>query len=135
MQELLTQCPCCHDSDMVITSLVCPACGIRVEGEFRMPDSPFQNLTPEQEQFMLNYIRCEGRFNRLEEELNLSYPTLRNRLNELIVALGFEPGKDGGSEEPERTGLSAEERKAILEALHNGELSFEEAQTKLRGEG
>ena len=133
MQELLTQCPCCKDSDMVITSLECPACGIRVEGEFRMPDSPFQNLSPEQEQFMLNYIRCEGRFNRLEEELNLSYPTLRNRLNELIVALGFEPGKEAASE-PEEPSLSADERKAILEALHKGELSFEEAQAKLRGE-
>lgn len=133
MQELLTQCPVCHDSDMVITSLECPACGIRMEGEFRMPDSPFQNLNPEQEQFMLNYIRCEGRFNRLEEELNLSYPTLRNRLNELIFALGFEPGKDGDEEE-EKPGLSPEERKQILEALHNGELTFEEAQAKLRGE-
>lgn len=134
MQNLLTHCPCCHDSEMVINSLECPACGIRVEGEFRMPDSPFQNLSQEQEQFMLNYIRCEGRFNRLEEELNLSYPTLRNRLNDLIVALGFEPGKDDTSA-PEKPGLSAEERKAILEALHNGELSFEEAQAKLRGEG
>ncbi len=29
----------------------------------------------------------------MEEELNLSYPTLRNRLFEVIRALGFEPGK------------------------------------------
>lgn len=134
MQELLSQCPCCHDSEMVITSLECPSCGIRIEGEFRTPDSPFQNLTKDQELFMLNYIRCEGRFNRLEEELNLSYPTLRNRLNELIIGLGFEPGKEGESEESGKPKLAAEERKAILEALHAGEITFEEAQAKLRGE-
>ena len=29
----------------------------------------------------------------MEEELNLSYPTLRNRLYDIIRALGYEPGK------------------------------------------
>jgi hypothetical protein len=28
----------------------------------------------------------------MEDELGLSYPTIRNRLHEVIRALGFEPG-------------------------------------------
>ena len=133
MQKLLHTCPCCENSEMIIRELECPQCGIRIQGAFQTPDSPFENLSEEQVRFMLNYIRCEGRFNRLEEELNLSYPTLRNRLNELILALGFEPGKEAVEEEAVKK-MSADERKQILSDLHDGKLTFEEAQRKLKGE-
>ena len=45
-------------------------------------------------QFLLTFVRCEGKLNRMEEEMKLSYPTLRNRLNEIVRALGYEPGKE-----------------------------------------
>ena len=132
MQKLLTQCPCCGSNTMIIREVDCPACGISIQGAFAMPDSPFGNLSSEQVQFMLNYIRCEGRFNRLEEELNLSYPTLRNRLNDLIIALGFEPGKESAPE-PEPISLAGtEQRKQILSDLHEGKITFEEAQSRLQ---
>ncbi|NSW51877.1 MAG: DUF2089 domain-containing protein [Anaerolineae bacterium] len=136
MQKLTNHCPYCENSEMIIREIECPGCGVRIQGAFQMPDSPFENLTQEQVLFMLNYIRCEGRFNRLEEELNLSYPTLRNRLNDLIVALGFEPGKEGATEpEPEPVPvLTAEQRKKILNDLHEGKITFEEAQARLRGQ-
>lgn len=77
---------------------------------------------------MLTFIRCEGRFNRMEEELKLSYPTLRNRLYEIIRALGFEPGKE---EIPVR--LTAEERLSVLDELAQGVITAAEAQSRLRG--
>lgn len=132
MQKLLSQCPCCENSNMIIREVECPACGISIQGAFTVPDSPFASLAPEQVQFMLNYIRCEGRFNRLEEELNLSYPTLRNRLNDLIVALGFEPGKESSPEPEPAVVASGERRKQILSDLHEGLITFEEAQSRLR---
>ena len=61
--------------------------------------------------------------------MNLSYPTLRNRLNELIWALGFEPGR-----EDVKPKLTAEDRKAILDRLDQGEISFDDAQKLLKGE-
>jgi hypothetical protein len=45
-------------------------------------------------QFLLTFVKCEGRLNRMEDEMNLSYPTLRSRLTEIVRALGYEPGKD-----------------------------------------
>ena len=55
--------------------------------------------------------------------------TLRSRLNEIVRALGYEPGKDEGPVQ-----LSSEDRREILERLDRGEISWEEAQARLRGE-
>jgi hypothetical protein len=66
-------------------------------------------------QFLLTFVRCEGRLNRMEEEMKLSYPTLRNRLNEIVRALGYEPGKEDLAQP-----LSAEDRRQILEDLDQG---------------
>jgi hypothetical protein len=98
-----------------------------VEGHFQPQSSPFADLTDEQMNFVLTFIRCEGRFNRMEEKLNLSYPTLRNRLYEVIRILGFEPGKD---EEPT---LSPEDRRRILDDLEQGKITPLQAQQLLQG--
>jgi len=41
----------------------------------------------------------EGKLNRLQEELGLSYPTVRNRLHEVIRAMGYEVGELATEEE------------------------------------
>ena len=133
MQKYINKCLYCDNNEMIIREIECPHCGVRVSGNFQIPDTPFENLSEKQVGFMLNYIRCEGRFNRLEEELNLSYPTLRNRLNDLILALGFDPGKETVDEELQNQ-LSSDKRKQILDDLHDGKLSFDEAQKKLKNE-
>ena len=63
----------------------------------------------------------------MEVELGLSYPTIRNRLHEVIRSMGYEPG---AVEEEE--GMTEEERQRILEQLDSGELSAEEAMDLLR---
>jgi hypothetical protein len=63
----------------------------------------------------------------MEVELDLSYPTIRNRLHEVIRTLGYEPG----GEEPV-TGLSDKERQRILEDLDQGVISAEEAMRLLQ---
>ncbi len=127
MNQILSKCPVCR-SDLMVTRLYCMQCNTTIEGTFHAQANPFAQLSPEQVQFVLTFVRCEGRFNRMEEELNLSYPTLRNRLYEIIRALGFEPGKE---EAPVR--LSAEDRMRILDELSQGIISSEEAQRRLLG--
>jgi hypothetical protein len=82
------------DSDLTVTRLYCVNCDTTIEGHFTTEHTPFGHLTPEQMQFLLTFVRCEGRLNRMEDEMNLSYPTLRSRLNEIVRALGYEPGKE-----------------------------------------
>jgi hypothetical protein len=72
------------------------------------------------------FVRNEGRINRMENELNLSYPTIRNRLHEVIRALGYEPG----GEEP--SGISDEKRQRVLEDLDQGRISAQEAMRLLQ---
>jgi hypothetical protein len=64
----------------------------------------------------------------MEQELGLSYPTIRNRLHDVIRALGYEPGKD------EPVEVSAEKRSNVLENLESGKISADEAMRLLRGE-
>jgi hypothetical protein len=63
----------------------------------------------------------------MEGELNLSYPTLRSRLHDIIRALGYEPGKE------EATGVSEDRRRAILSDLDAGKISLDEAMATLQG--
>jgi hypothetical protein len=64
----------------------------------------------------------------MEQELGLSYPTIRNRLHEVIRTLGFEPGKD------ETLEISPETRSTVLADLETGKISADEAMRLLRGE-
>jgi hypothetical protein len=128
MKNTLTDCPVC-DRPLSVTRLNCDHCGTIIEGNFVSNAGPFAQLSPEQTNFALTFIRCEGRLNRMEDELKLSYPTLRNRLIEVIRALGFEPGKE---EQPVR--LSTEERAKILDDMSEGKITYETARRLLTGE-
>lgn len=125
MRSALTRCPVCHN-ELTVTRLHCSSCDTVVEGRFTA--GHFANLTPEQLDFILTFVRVEGRLNRMETELGLSYPTIRNRLHEIIRALGYEPGKEESAE------VNDEKRRAVLEQLDAGKISAEDAMRILRGE-
>lgn len=117
--------------EIVVTRFVSPQSGVTVEGEFSV-SIPFATLSADHLQFIETFVRCEGKMNRMESEMNLSYPTLRTRLYEVIRALGYEPGKDEPVPPPSSP-TAEDERRRILDLLDAGELSFGEAMAKLKG--
>jgi hypothetical protein len=125
MNNALTRCPVCQN-ELTITRLHCEACDTALEGRFL--GGPFAHLTREQLEFVLTFIRCEGKLTRMEAELGISYPTIRNRLQEIIRALGYEPGKEEVLE------VSEDRRRKVLEDLDTGKLTAEAAMRILRGE-
>ena len=130
MNRIIVKCPVCG-GDLTVTRLHCASCDTTIEGQFTPGGwiaSPFSNLSSDQLQFLLTFLRCEGRFNRMEEETGLSYPTLRSRFNDVLRAMGFEPGKEETPAKP-----SADERRRILEDLDQGRINGAEAQRRLRG--
>lgn len=127
MNNIIDKCPICK-SNLVVTHLYCPNCRTGLEGRFELPFSPFSKLDKEQLEFVLTFIRCDGKFNRMEEELALSYPTLRSRFNEILRIMGFDAEKE------ELVSLSTEERRQILDDLDKGQISLEEAEQLLKGE-
>ncbi len=126
MNSLPSKCPICG-GEVVVTRFHCHACDTTVEGHFSI--SPFMQLTPDQLQFIESFVRCEGKMNRMETEVGLSYPTIRSRLHEIIRALGYEPGK----EEPPAVKIPDEERRRVLEDLDKGRIGAEEAMRLLQG--
>ncbi len=153
MNPTPTKCPVCG-GELIVTRLHCPSCETTLEGSFALGGSrlqeafspeqlrsllPFSRLNQEQLYFLLTFVRCEGLFNRMEEELMLSYPTLRNRLDEIIRALGFEPAREESAREEaaarnEGKTIGPAERQAILDMLNRGEIVVEEARRRLLGE-
>jgi hypothetical protein len=125
MNTAPTRCPICQN-ELTITRLHCEACETSLDGRF--VGGAFAHLTRDQLDFVLTFIRCEGKLNRVETELGLSYPTLRNRLHEVIRTLGYEPGKE---ETPE---VAEDRRRQVLEDLDAGKLSADAAMRILRGE-
>ncbi|MBE0408390.1 MAG: DUF2089 domain-containing protein [Anaerolineales bacterium] len=107
-----------------MTRIHCRECESTIEGRFSA--GLFGQLTSEQISFVETFIRCEGKITRMEEEIGLSYPTIRNRLHEIIRALGYEPG----GEEPVK--VTDEERKRILEDLDQERITYQEAMRLLR---
>ncbi len=123
MNSVIGQCPICNDT-LHVTRLHCRRCDTTIEGHFAL--GRLYQLSPDQLRFIETFIRCEGKINRVEGELGLSYPAVRSRLTEVIQSLGYEVGEP----EPE---MSSDTRRAILDEISSGDLSAEEALEILRG--
>jgi hypothetical protein len=124
MYPLVGQCPICQD-DLIVTRLHCRTCDTTLEGYFEL--GRLSQLTPEQLSFIETFIRCEGKITRVEQELGISYPTVRSRLHDVIRAMGYEVGE----EEPP---IDDEKRRSTLQDLSEGRVTSEEAIRILRGE-
>lgn len=117
MNQMLTTCPVCDES-LSITRFHCRNCDTTIDGHFDI--GRFGRLSAEQMNFLEVFVRCEGKLSRMEPELDMSYPTLRARLTEIIRSLGFPVG-------PETKLINNEERHKILDDLASGKLTSEEA--------
>lgn len=129
MNPILGICPVCGE-ELTVTRLHCRSCDTTIEGQFSA--SRLDRLSPEQWRFVEAFVRNEGKLNRLEKELSMSYPTLRSRLHDVIRAMGYEVGYEA-SQEDTPTGITEEERRRILDDLDSGRISSAEAAELLRG--
>ena len=139
MNKTPTVCPFCG-GEMYVTHLYCRECDTHVEGRFlggvftqlrpdqlAFVDRFVSRLNPEQLHLVEIFVRCEGKINRMEAELGLSYPTIRNRLDEAIRSLGYEPGGEEST-----PSISDEKRLSIISELESGQISAEEAMRLLQ---
>ena len=121
MYPVPRQCPVCGD-DLFVERLSCVHCGTRIEGTF-VPQRLMQ-LSEEQWDFVELFVRSEGKLNRLQEELRVSYPTVRNRLHEVIRSMGYEVGDST----PEDAMMQS-----MLDELAEGKATVDEVLRKLKG--
>ena len=113
-------CPVCGEQ-MMITRLYCPECDTTLEGRFSF--GGLGSLSEEQLAFVETFMRCEGKITRVQKALGISYPTVRSRLEEVIVAMGYELDTDEVEEEEVDDDL----RRQVLDDLASGRISSQEA--------
>lgn len=124
MYNVLSKCPICG-GELKVTKLECNNCNSKIEGEFKL--SKFNYLSDEQLKFALVFLKNAGNIKAVEKELDISYPTVKKNLDELIEALGFS-----------RVDIKGEvteynNRKDVLAALKDNRISYEEAKKILAG--
>jgi hypothetical protein len=127
MNPVIGQCPICG-STLHVTRLNCRNCDTSIEGHFTL--GRLYQLSPEQLDFVETFLRCEGKINRVEQEIGLSSPAVRARLTDVIRALGYEVGDAAAS----TRSLSEEARRDVLNELQGGKITAEEALQILRGD-
>jgi len=68
-----------------VARLVCSECGTAVEGSFPLP--VLVSLPADDQQFILDFVKSSGSLKEMARLLGVSYPTVRNRLDEIIARL------------------------------------------------
>jgi hypothetical protein len=131
-RDVISTCPVCS-SELSITRLQCRSCGTAIEGDFNV--GRFGRLGREQLALLESFLRSRGNLKELERELKVSYPTVRARIDALLVALGLGDGQTGeleGGDGSGRSGETAELRREVLERLARHEITADEAATLIR---
>ena len=114
-REVLGKCPVCG-GDTQILKIGCDTCGTNIECKFQL--CKFCKLTAEQKLFIDVFIKCRGNIKEVEKELGVSYPTVKNKLEDVVDALGHKEEADNSF---------SNKKKDILDKLNNGEITAEEA--------
>lgn len=112
---MINKCPNCGD-DLVITSYRCNTCHTEISGEFEM--DKFQRLDQDDKDFIELFLIKRGSIKDVGEELNISYPTVRNRIDKIVKKLGRKVDKK-------------ESRIDILNMLDNGDITADQARELL----
>jgi hypothetical protein len=84
MKRLPVSCPSCG-GDLAVKRLYCDKCETEVEGLYSLP--PLAGLAPDEQEFILEFIKASGSLKDMARFLSVSYPTVRNRLDEIIEKL------------------------------------------------
>ena len=108
-------CPDCN-APLGVTRMACRTCKLRLEGEFEL--SALGKLSPDDQALVIAFVRHHGSLKKMEGLFDISYPTVKNRLNAIAARL------DKNFENPSPNLY-------VLEQLSRGELTVEETLDRL----
>jgi len=135
---VLSSCPVCHH-ELTVVKLQCENCNTALDGQFTL--SKFNYLDTEKLYFIEVFVKNRGNIKAIEKEMNLSYPTIKKMLDDVIVGLGYTP--EGGDEPVQQTQMQQDKqekqtqekskisRADVLDQLEKGAISVADAVAKL----
>ncbi len=110
---MLSKCPVCGDN-LEVTEYRCRTCGTTIRGRFAHCE--FCTLNDRELEFLRLFLISRGNLSEVAKRLGVSHPTARQRLRELLLALGYEIGEEEEESVPDP-----------IELLEKGEITVEEA--------
>ena len=116
-KEVIGTCQVCQNT-LMATRLTCHVCHTEITGDFEL--SRFSYLNKEELSFVETFIRVYGNIKEMEKELNVSYPTVKKMLEQVVTKMGFENKEPSANTED------------ILQKIKNKELSVNEALALLK---
>jgi|WetSurMetagenome_2_1015567.scaffolds.fasta_scaffold146082_2 hypothetical protein len=142
MNTLFNRCPSCG-GPIIITECQCTRCQLQMRGQFQ--PGPFTSLSDDETAFIRVFLSARGNLTEVERVLGVSYPTIRNKLDEINRVLNPDEvtskvplEKDKGSPIDDNPSSSESLRKEILQQVADGKLAPSQAIRRLeemRGEG
>ena len=93
--QLPKLCPSCG-AGLRVARLACPACETLVSGSYPLP--ALARLSDDDQRFVLSFILSSGSLKQMAKLYGVSYPTVRNRLDDLISLLSDVMEASNGSE-------------------------------------
>ncbi|MGD0769715.1 MAG: DUF2089 family protein [Tepidisphaeraceae bacterium] len=85
-----SDCPYCS-SPMTVTQMSCQRCRISVQADF--PMSRLGRMPVEHQRFIEMFLLSGGNLKEIAEQVGVSYPTIRSRLDKVIETLRADIGK------------------------------------------
>ncbi|MDD2592555.1 MAG: DUF2089 domain-containing protein [Erysipelotrichaceae bacterium] len=113
VNEVIGICPVC-ESKLLVTKMACPNCHTEISGEFAL--SKFSYLSKDELRFVEMFVLLKGNIKEMEKELEISYPTVKKYLDNIIVKMGYQVKSE-----------SKVDSEAILTKIKTGEMSVDEA--------
>lgn len=116
------RCPDC-DVELRLRRADCPSCSMAMEADFEV--SPLARLPLEDQAFVMAFVRHHGSIKKMESLFEVSYPTIKNRLNAVAARLDDEFTVTSAAGADESSNLF------VLEQLSRGEIDVDEALERL----
>jgi len=117
--EVIGICPVCQEQ-LSVTRLSCEHCHTEINGDFSL--SKFAYLNKEELYFIEAFLKAEGNIKEMERSLEVSYPTVKKLLSNVLNKMGYES----------KLVIQTDE-KDVLERLRLKEISVKEATELLKG--
>lgn len=110
----------------VVERVRVPVSGIAIEGSFELP--LLAQLAPEDQLFVVAFIRSHGSIKEMERLFGVSYPTIKGRLNRLAERLGPAVAVEAMTSQPDSPDNGT---RVVLDKLERGEISAQQALKEL----
>jgi hypothetical protein len=111
-RSITNECPYCGGA-MAVTQMACGRCRVSVTADF--PMARLAGLPVEHQRFIEMFVLAGGNLKEIAEQVGVSYPTIRSRLDKVIEALRGEISK------------TQRVRGSLLDAVEPGKTNAEEA--------